>query len=43
MKLTGQLPVETHTCVSAPPTAAEITGAILAYLDVHGYEAWRLG
>ena len=34
-------PVETHTCVSAPPTADEITAAILAYLDAHGYEAWR--
>ncbi|MBC7447437.1 MAG: VRR-NUC domain-containing protein [Hymenobacteraceae bacterium] len=34
--LTGQLPLEV-----APPTAAEITRAILAYLTAHGYCAWR--
>ena len=43
MKPTGQLPAERHTCVSAPATADEITAAIFAYLDAHGYEAWRLG
>ncbi len=34
--ITGQLPLEV-----APPTADEITAAILAYLDHHGYCAWR--